>query len=124
VRQLSSGVVSLEQIQDPDSTARFLESLLADELSVGEPAPDAVVVISPKVSVEEDISERELRKRTRLQCPVFLLSYNPRPIADPWQGLLGRVVKKVYQGLQYTIAGPRDLGKALDRLESELSGRQ
>jgi hypothetical protein len=83
VRQLRSGVVTLEQIQDPNSTSRFLESLLAAELRASEPAPDAVVVISPKVSLDQKLSERELTKRTRLQYPVFLLSYNPHPVANP-----------------------------------------
>jgi hypothetical protein len=120
VRRLPSGVVSIRQMQDPRSTTRFLERLLAEELGPGEEAPDAVVVISPKLSLEERLSERELAERGRVSCPVFLLSYNPQPIADPWRGVLARAVKKAYKGIEYTITSPRDLGTALLRIRSEL----
>jgi hypothetical protein len=52
---------------------------------------------------------------------VFLLSYNPQLIADPWQGGLARAIKTSYRGLEFTIAGPQDLGKALLRMQSKLA---
>jgi hypothetical protein len=109
-------------MQDPGSTTRFLEQLLGEELGAGEQRPDAVVLISPKLSLEEKLSKDELVEETNLTCPLFLLSYNPQPIADPWQGVLADAIKKAYKGLEYTISGPHDLGKALLRLNSELPG--
>jgi hypothetical protein len=120
VRRLRTGVVSIRQMRDPRSTTHFLEKLLAEELYPGQQPPAAVVVISPKVSLDERLSERDLAARGRLRCPVFLLTYNPEPAADPWQGVLARAVKNAYQGLAYTVASPRDLGKAILRLRSEL----
>jgi hypothetical protein len=120
LRGLPSGVVSLRQMQDPRSTTRFLENLLAEELRPAEEPPDAVVVISPKLSLDEKLADRELAERGRVPCPVFLLSYNPQPIEDPWEGALARAVKKAYRGFEYTITSPHDLGKALLRVRSEL----
>jgi hypothetical protein len=121
VRDLRTGVVSFDQIQDKQSTTRFLEDLLSRELRPDEPATDAIVLISPKLTLEEKIAERALADAGAPRCPVFLLSYNPRPYADPWQGGLARAIKKTYRGLEFTIAGPKDLGKALLGMQSKLA---
>jgi hypothetical protein len=121
VRELSTGVVSFDQIQDKQSRGRFLEELLSEELRPDQPAADAIVLISPKLSFEERMPERALAQAASPKRPVFLLSYNPQVIVDPWQGGLARAIKKSYRGLEFTISGPQDLGKALLGMRSKLA---
>ncbi len=121
VRQLRTGVVSMRQMEDEQSGTKFLDRLLRAELSEQDRPADAIVVISPKLSLDTKIPDRDLSDRKA--PPVFLLSYNPQPIRDPWQGILARAVKNTYRGLAYTITGPKDLGMALVRMNERIPAR-
>ena len=49
VKSSRSGTVDIRQLEDPESSAKFLAGLLTRELGDDEPAPDAIVIVSPKV---------------------------------------------------------------------------
>jgi hypothetical protein len=120
VRGLRSGTISLAQLRNPRSGAEFLADLLETEMTIGPRPPDAVLVISPKVYLDEKLPERELAERAHLQCPVFLLSYTPDARMNPWDGALGSAIKKAYRGAAFVVASPRDLSRAFQRLRSDL----
>lgn len=124
VRDLRSGTIDIRQMEDPKSGARFLTRLLTEELGPQRPLPDAVIVISPRVSLKNGPSKEEMARQIHLQCPVFFLNYNPDPIANPWRGALGNVLRSAYHALAYTIARPRDLGSALRDIRSRMESHQ
>jgi hypothetical protein len=118
VREMRSGTVSFDQLVDPKSRPRFLQDLLTKELAEGPGATDAVVIISPKVSMDAQISERDLAQSGPRTRPLFLLVYNPQPLVNPWDGVLAKAIRKVYHGIECTVTGPADLSKALMRLRT------
>jgi hypothetical protein len=120
VRKLRSGTISLSQLADRESSTRFLSRLLTDELTDDSSGPDAVVVISPKVNLDQKLSNRPLAERAHLHCPVFLLSYNPDPLRNPWRGVLARAIVGAYRGVEWTVSKPADLSKAILNLRSQL----
>jgi hypothetical protein len=120
VRQLPSGTVSVQQLSNPRSGAIFLSELLAKELRSEPRAPDAVLVISPQVYLDNSIPDGALTQEPHVQCPVFLLTYTPNARSNPWEGALGRAIKRVYRGGAFVVATPRDLSRALQRLRSRL----
>jgi hypothetical protein len=119
VHKLHSGTVDLRQMEDPKRSTRFLTSLLSAELADRGAAPDAVIVISPNVPLDDDISRDKLRSSVHVECPVFYLNYNPHPWSNPWRGGIGNALK-AYHSLEYTISAPGDLGSALKRMMARL----
>ncbi len=124
VRTLKSGTVTLSQLADPQSSTRFLGALLASEFTGAGSAPDAIVIISPKVALDEEISADALARGLHVHCPVFLLSYNPEPVLNPWQGVLAGAIEKAYRGIEWSVTGPADLSKAILQLRSYLNKPQ
>jgi hypothetical protein len=121
VHTLRSGVISIEQMEQPEKSAEYLSSLLEKEIGK-DPAPDLVVVVSPAALLDTDIDKDELGKRVHPRFPVFFMKYNPDPVRNPWDGALGAAMKALH-ALEYTIAGPRDLGSAFRKMKSQLGAK-
>lgn len=118
VRGIPAGTVDVSQMLDKASGAKFIAAFLAQELGVEQPAPDAVIVISPTVRVRE---KAELEEATGPRPPVYFLNYNPNPVGNPWRGALGSALKEAYRSVQFTVTRPGDLGSALRRMKRNLS---
>src|SRR5262249_52291990 len=123
VRTVRLGVVDYRRLQDPESGARFLAGLLAEHLAVQDPQPDAIVIAGPKFTLEKRISQHLSRQAGRSRSPVYYLNFNFDPVNNPWRDAISSALK-VYTGLQYAIAGPRDLGAALNDMMLRIGDHQ
>lgn len=94
----------------------FFESLLSDELLIGD-APDAVVFVGQETHFGTQTSEF-MQGRLRQTEAAFAFLDTSR---YEWRGAMGNVVRAV-NGKEYKLRQPTDLSKALDSIERELGG--
>ena len=112
VMQVPMGTVDYQQLDDPDHEMKFIAKLISEQLKPGPSQPDAVIVVGPKLDFEERIAGELAPVPGSERRPVYYLNYNDDPVGDPWQDAIGKLVK-VYQGIEYSITAPHDLGRAL-----------
>jgi hypothetical protein len=117
---LNLGTVTVEKLAERDTETNFLRTLVADEMSGG--APDALIFIGPKVTIESVGLEHSLKALGDLGVPAFYLNYDIRPNEYPWRDLIGAAVK-FWKGAEYTITRPRDLTAAWASVMSRLAER-
>jgi hypothetical protein len=115
---LKPGTLRAALLGDPASAGKFLGNLLRTELYQQQPAPDVVIVISPKVMLDKKVPEELLGSDTAARCPIFYLNYDPDPRLNPWRGALGTALK-AYGADEYSITHAEDLGSALRDMESK-----
>jgi hypothetical protein len=114
VHNLRLGRVELDRLAQKKSANEFLASLLADEIA-NAGAPDAFVVVGPKMLVEESIPTGKLPATTAVDFPVFYLNYNLAPVATPWRDAMSGAIR-LFKGQEFTITRPRDLWFAFTEL--------
>ena len=115
VRSIRGDVVDVTQLEDPRSGVHFLTELLQGHLGAQDPEPDAVIIVGPKISLQERISRKALRAAGRVNCPVFYLVYDRTPQAHPWRDPITNALR-IYKGREYPIAAPKDLGRAMNSM--------
>ena len=101
------------------SGSRFLTGLLGKHLGAQDPAPDVVIIIGPKLMLEKKVSRQILADKARVNAPVFYLIYNTDPRVHPWRDSISSILK-IYRGLEYTIALPKDFGRAMKDMMSRV----
>lgn len=109
IKQLHLGTVEVQQLIDKDNRAQFLSSVVAGQISNNR--PDALIFVGPKRFADSFALSRSLKELGEPRCPVFYLNYDANPVTNPWQDLIGSVVK-LWKGKEYTISKPRDLSTA------------
>ncbi len=127
VRSSRSGMVDIEQLQDEDSSERFIKTLFQRHLTrrgVAESddpvAPDAVVFLGPKVVFEKPASSSLLATSARLQTPVFYFVYNRNPRSYPWRDAVSSGLKN-FDIEEFDITGAKDFGRAVQRWSEMLA---
>jgi hypothetical protein len=123
VKVVRTGTIQFDHLRVPQSATAFLTRLLSGELGRQQPAPDAIIVVSPKIYLDEDLSRERLAALGFPACPVFYLNYNPSPHRHPWRGVIGKALQ-VYRALDYSITTPKDLGAALRGIASHLTSHK
>ena len=116
-----SGRVDIEQLQDEESSEKFVKSLFelhltrrgAAESNDGEP-PDAVVFLGPKVVFEKPASSSLLAESARLQVPVFYFIYNRNPRSYPWRDAVSAGLKN-FDIKEFDITGAKDFGRSMQQ---------
>jgi hypothetical protein len=121
MKQLRLGAIDVRRLKKNDSGLQFLTELIEQEMAVNR--PDALVFVGAKGNSETVMLDSRLRGRGAPNCPVFYLTYNQDPNADPWRDAIGSVVK-IWRGFEYTISRPRDLFLAWSDVMSRITGRQ
>ena len=122
VESIDGGMIDFAQLRDEESGSRFLTELFAKHLGPQEPAPDAVMIVGPKLMLEKKISRRMLAENPQIRAPVFYLIYNTDPYVHPWRDAISSVLK-LYRGLEYTISLPKDFGRAMKDMMGRVTGR-
>ncbi|HEY1337476.1 MAG TPA: acetyltransferase [Bryobacteraceae bacterium] len=123
VKKLKFGTVDYDVLREHDGGANFLATVLTEQIGAGQPAPDAVIVISPNVMLDKKVASERLARAGASPCPVFYLNYNPDPLRNPWRGAISAALK-AYRAVEYTIAAPRDLASALGNMANSLRARR
>lgn len=114
---LNLGTVDLKRLVDKHGDTGFLSKLISEELSNSK--ADAVIFASPKVMLEEEVSQDSLKQLENFTAPVFYMNYNLYPQANPWRDAIGVAVKRL-KGFEYTISRPRDLSVAWSDIVSRI----
>ena len=104
--QAKFGMVDYKKLADKHSESDFLTGLIGDELN--HPDADAVIFAGPKIMLDDNIPQENLKDIAGLPCPVFYMNFNLNPQQNPWRDSIGTVVKRL-RGYEYTITRPRDL---------------
>ncbi len=123
VHSIKLGMVDYRKWQDPQSSTRFLTTLLTEQLGPRQqPVPDAIIITGPKLMLDKKIPQDALKQAGRANCPIFYLNYNFNPRSHPWRDAIGTALK-AYKGLEYSISLPRDLGAAVTDMMFRLGRR-
>jgi hypothetical protein len=117
LNSLNLGTVDLKRLEDKHGDTGFLSKLITEELTNSK--ADAVIFASPKVMLDESVSQDSLRLVENFTAPVFYMNYNLYPQANPWRDAIGTAVKKL-RGYEYTISRPRDLWVAWSDIVSRI----
>lgn len=122
LKSLKLATVDLRVLAKKHGAAEFLVQLIHDEIQ--KDRPDALIVVSPRVLVDDRAPRELTRQIGEVGCPVFYMSYNNYnynldPSESPWRDLVGSVVKQL-RGVKYTIRRPRDLVSAWSEVSSRL----
>ncbi len=129
LKGLQLGRVDIARLQNKNSDAEFLGSLIQSEFKVrdGEPAPDGVIIAGPKVMLASGIPADALREVGETEYPVFYLNYNLTPQLTPWRDSISQAVR-YFKGLEFTISRPRELWSAVTEVVARIikwkSGRR
>lgn len=129
LKGLQLGRVDIARLQNRDSDAEFLGSLIQNEFKVrdGEPPPDGLIIAGPKVMLASRLPADVLREVGETEYPVFYLNYNLTPQMTPWRDSISQAVR-YFKGLEFTISRPRDLWSAVTEVVARIvkwkSGRR
>jgi hypothetical protein len=118
VKQLHLGTVHVQELLEKERRDQFLQGVVAT--AIGSSRPDALIFVGPKTVADSFAVSRSIRELGDLRCPAFYLNYDANPAANPWQDLIGSVVK-FWKGKEYTITKPRDLSMAWSEVMSRLA---
>ena len=123
VGTIEGGMVDIVQLADESSGSRFLASLLEQNLSPPDPQPDAVIILGPKLVLEQRVSLELPSRAESAGIPVFYFIYDATPGAYPWRDAISHALKP-RRALEYSITFPKDLSTAmrgmLERVRGEL----
>jgi hypothetical protein len=115
---LNLGTVDLRRLSQKHGETDFLADLIKQEVNAGD-APDALVFAGPKVMLDANVPQDDLKDIGDLRYPVFYMNYNLFPQATPWRDSISRAVH-FFRGTEYTISRPRDLFFAVSDLVSKV----
>jgi hypothetical protein len=102
---LNLGKVDAKQLAAKNGESEFF-GLITDETR--EEHPGGLIFVSPKYSLDANVSPEIIAHMRTLDHPVFYLNYSPDPFSYPWRDGIGSVVKQLH-GFEYPISHPRDL---------------
>jgi hypothetical protein len=105
---LKLGTVDLARLGQKHGETEFLANLIKAEMAEATVRPDAVVFAGPKVMLEANVEQEDLRGVGEVDYPVFYMNYNLFPQAVPWKDAISHAVK-YFKGYEFTISRPRDL---------------
>lgn len=119
IESLNLGAIDLQRLSQKHGDTQFLAELVRQE-AAGPSRPDALVFAGPKVLLEQNVPEEELKETGQVGYPVYYLNYNLNPADIPWRDAIGNVVK-FFKGDEYTVARPRDLWFAVKEMVSRIA---
>ena len=121
VETIEGGMVDLTQLSDDNSGPRFLASLLERHLGPRQSAPDAVIILGPKLVLERRVSVERHAGAGGARIPVFYFIYDATPSAYPWRDAISNALKP-RKALEYAITFPKDLSTAMRGMLRRLRG--
>lgn len=118
IESMSTGIVSLADLADPESEPRFLARVLNEALGPRPDPPDAVIVLGPKIDRETRVPEESLDFGRPPPLFQFVLDRNPH--SYPWDGSFETALKQ--HGLTvYNITRPQEYSRSLEDLMRRLA---
>ncbi len=118
VEPLWLGVIDYRRLLNRQGALYFLTRLLTEHLGPQEPEPDAIAIVGPTMMVEMKVPKDLLVKAGRARGPIFYFNYTMGRY-DRFRDAIGSALQ-VYQGQEYSIGLPRDLGAALTDMRTRI----
>ncbi len=118
LESLNFGTVRLQHLADKNGETQFLADLIKNEVGDSD-RPDALIFAGPKVLLDNNVPQEELKQLGDIEYPVFYMNYNLYPQSNPWRDAIGHAVK-FFKGYEYTISRPRDLWFAVSEMVSRI----
>jgi len=115
LKALHLGRVDAKNLTSKNGLAEFVAKLVGEQSKVR--GPDALIIVGPKSGPDAKMPREILDTVQDFDRPVFYLNYDAVPELNPWQDLVGNVVKRK-RGVKYTITQPKDLFRAWSDLIS------
>jgi len=110
LRSLNLGTVDLKRLTQKHGDTEFLTNFITQEIKDDPEHPDAVIIASPKVMLDNAVPQDALKQLgDSVKYPVFYMNYNLNPQTNPWRDAIGNAVVRYLKGAEYTISRPRDL---------------
>jgi hypothetical protein len=123
IQSPTAGAVNYRLLLDRRSETHFVTKLLTDQLGAAEASPDAIIILGPKVTLENKVPLEPLKERGAAACPIFYLNYNPNPLSEPWRDTIGSALKAYKAAVAYNILLPLDWGAAMRDILSRIQKR-
>jgi hypothetical protein len=107
LESMKPGTVNIQRLGHKHGETEFLKALIDKE--IGPPNhPDAVIFAGPKVMLDADVPQDELKRIGDIEFPMFYLNYNSNPQEIPWKDSISHVIR-AFKGIEYTISRPHDV---------------
>ena len=117
---LNLGTIDLKRLGDKHGDTAFLTGLVRKEMTPDpQDHPDALVFAGPKILLDANPPEEDLKDASDVDFPVFYMNYNLNPQAVPWKDAISHTVH-FFRGYEYTISRPRDLWFAVSEMVSKI----
>lgn len=115
---LRLGTVDLRRLSQKHGETEFLTELIKQEVGSAE-ATDALIFAGPKVMLDANVPQEDLREVGEVDYPVFYMNYNLYPQTTPWRDSISHAVK-FFKGQEFTITRPRDLWNAVSEMVARI----
>jgi hypothetical protein len=122
IQSPTTGTVDIRTLRDPQSETHFVTGLLTTHLGTQTDAPDAIIIVGPKVTLDRRVPLEPLRAKGSAASPVFYLNYNSDR-EESWTDTIGSALRAYKGASAYNITFPRDMGNAMKELLSRIVKR-
>jgi hypothetical protein len=122
LQSMKLGTVDVQRLSQKHSETDFLENLITSEIGTST-HPDAVIFAGPKVMLNADVPQDDLRRIGDIECPVFYMNYILSPQATPWKDSISHAIR-TFKGTEFTISRPRDLWFSTSEMVSRIVRRK
>ena len=119
VEKIEAGTVDFGQLADKTSSVRFLESLLKRSFRSKKSGLDALIILGPKLVLEQHVSFKKSDQENDCNVPTFYFVYDTTPSAYPWSDSISEALKS-RNIIEYGITSPKDLTSAMRDMMSRL----
>jgi len=118
IASLRLGTVDVKRLSQKHGETEFLTELIKKEVGSAE-VPDALIFAGPKVMLDANVPQDDLREIGEIDYPVFYMNYNLYPQVTPWRDSISHAVK-FFKGQEFTISRPRDLWNAVTEMVTRI----
>lgn len=120
---IHGGSVDIENLQDKESSRRFIRQLFETHLSKGDDEPDAIIFIGPKLVFDRSPESAVMPAEAITSAPIFYFIYNRNPRAYPWRDAVSAGLSN-HQIHEFDITQAKAFGQALKDTLLVLDRRQ
>lgn len=109
---IQGGSVDIENLEDKDSSRRFIRELFEKHLAKGDDEPDAIIFVGPKLVFDRSPESAVMSPATITSAPIFYFIYNRNPRAYPWRDAISSGLSN--QAIhEFDITQAKGFGQAL-----------
>ena len=109
---VQGGSVDIENLQDKESSRRFIRQLFETHLAKGDEEPDAIIFIGPKLIFDRSPESAVMSPEAITAAPIFYFIYNRNPRAYPWRDAVSAGLSN-QQIHEFDITEAKAFGQAL-----------